>query len=398
MFIHLAGVGFRLTSDTVGIVLILQMIYTIFTIPQHIYSIPEFGIDDADIYINLLIQLVVVYFCYIYVKRFIGIKVLGESFVWIIASIQILGLIVFIGGLAGFIEPVSSYTAPGSRLINNYLLSFSPPEAVTHFDSGSLIRIAGFFDEPGTNAFYIITAIVINRLYGYSRTAERILFIGGVATLSLAFFISAFVFYFFLLIMNRKYISFSIFLVLFLITFTAINEYKDKSDFTQSLYELTVYRVQTDNIQEEKLFAGDNRSQNFRASIDAFAKAPLFGYGKNAHSNPKSEFYGKLCCNPMHPFATEGIVGVIVYFQIIIMWTLLVWVRGHSNGTLLVLWLIIALNLAQRPGFHHGALGYFVFILLLEATRWRIAQSKLFSLRGVWVPEFLKKPVLNQNR
>ena len=78
MFIHLAGVGFRLTSDTVGIVLILQIIYTIFTIPQHIYSIPEFGIDDADIYINLLIQLVVVYFCYIYVKRFIGIKVLGE--------------------------------------------------------------------------------------------------------------------------------------------------------------------------------------------------------------------------------------------------------------------------------------------------------------------------------
>jgi hypothetical protein len=157
---------------------------------------------------------------------------------------------------------------------------------------------------------------------------------------------------------------------------------------------LTVYRIQTDNIGEDKLFAGDNRSQNLYASIDAFGKAPIFGLGKNAHSNPKSEFFGKLCCNPMHPFATEGLVGFFVYFLIIIIWTLLVWVRGYSNGTVLALWLLIVINLAQRPGFQHGSFGYFVFILLFEATKWRIAQSKLFSLREAWLPEIQKKLAL----
>ena len=106
MLLHLARENFHLKSDIMVVVFVLQMVYTVFAIPQHIYAIPEFRIDDADIYFNLLIQLIVVYFSYIYVKHFIGIKVLGESFVYVMAFIQVLGSIVFIGGLVGFSEPI----------------------------------------------------------------------------------------------------------------------------------------------------------------------------------------------------------------------------------------------------------------------------------------------------
>ncbi len=293
-------------------------------------------------------------------------------------AMSILGTITLLLGLFKNIQPYSKSLLIGHRDIYNYILSFS--SSISNFESFSIIRSAGYFDEPGTMATYVLLAIILNKIYDYSKNIEKVLVITGFSTLSMAYFVIILVYIFGILILKKKYLRI-ILLLLFIsllqmITYT----YKDKLNFIHGFYELTFQRFEL-SLDSDQLLKGNNRSENFKNAYTAFLSAPIFGYGMNAHTNEKVEYFGKLCCNPLHPLATEGIVGSLIFFSIFIYWSLLVINRKTIDRVVFLCWVMVILCLIQRPGFNNGSFGTLYFIFLVDATLWRYRLNKVSPLR-----------------
>lgn len=356
----------KLNIDLFVLVLLIQMVFTFITIGIHYLSINEFIFDDGIIYFNLFLQLIVNLLLYIYVKNFYSFKSLSFSVVKVMSYMAILGTIGIVLIYTFSITPFSYTVREGNRDISNFLFTFATGKIEDNFLA--IIRSAGYFDEPGTFAFYIIIAILLNKLYGFSKKYEYILMIFGFCTLSLAFFISIFFYIILFSVIEKRIIFLSFLLTILSSIFILIVSLKNEDPLFQQLYELTIYRLESDGTTDGQQFNGDNRSENIKYAYKAFLNAPFFGYGMNAHVNSKIEYYGKLCCNPLHPLATEGIFGTIIYFLLFFAWFFTLFKFGYFDFVSFAAWLIVLLNLFQRPGFSNGPFGYFIYILLINAT------------------------------
>jgi hypothetical protein len=363
----------KITGDVIVLILIVQIVYSCFTILIHTVSLEQFQFDDGLAYINLAIQLIVVLISYIFIKRFFSIHKLAVSLIPIMIVIAALGMVILILGILANLQPFSSTVLIDHRYIGNYILTFSP--GAPDYGIGRIIRSAGYFDEPGTFAFYLTITLLINRMYGYSKWAERWLIVLGVCTFSLAFFISVtlHLLLFGLLDKRIKLIIASVVIIGSLIFL--INENRENSKIADIIYNLTIYRILPDDtVGSPKLFRGDNRSVNFYYAKKAFLEAPFFGHGYLAHTKGKPEYVGRLCCNPLHPLATEGIIGTFIFFNVLIYWGFYILRHKPFDFVSAVAWFIVFVNMLQRPGFSGGSFGYFVFIFLLQATKWRRMQ------------------------
>jgi hypothetical protein len=359
----------KINFDFFIIVISLQALYSLLTIFIHYASLNEFSFSDGGIYLNLFLQLIVILILYIFIDKFYNFEKFSISFIYVLFGMTILGTIGVVLIYSINLQPFSYSIREGNRDISNFILTFATGKIEDNFLT--IIRSSGYFDEPGTFAFYIIIALLLNKLYGYSKKIEISLMILGFCTISLAFLVSIFLYILVFSIIDKKYF-FLIFLFglmssLFLLIYTL----KDEDPVYKQLYELTIYRIQMDDTDSGQKFNGDNRSENIIYAYKAFINAPLFGYGMNGHVNPKSEFYGKICCNPYHPLATEGIIGVLIFFLLFISWFFIIFKNGNIDFISLSAWFILLINLIQRPGFLNGPFGYFVYILLIKATLWR---------------------------
>ncbi len=369
--------GIKKSNNIIFIIIIIQAFYSLLSIPIHVISLSNFTIDSSLIYINLFIQLVVVFICFTFINSLSLVHKLAVSLIPVMIVMAGFGMLNLFLGILVNIQPFSFTAISDHRDISNYILTFS--SSVSDFGIASIIRSSGYFDEPGTFAFYITVTLLINKMYGGSKLSERLLVCFGLCTMSLAFFISVILYYFIYGILEGR-IKVIIWLAVIVTSlFLFIVEYRDKSEVNRVIYELTVYRVMTDDITDDRLFHGDNRSDNLTYAKQAFLQAPFFGHGMTAHTNEKSEFYGKLCCNPLHPFATEGLVGTFVFFLVFIYWGFYIVNRKKFDYISAGAWIIIFINMLQRPGTMGGSFGYLVFIFLLEASRWRNMQRRLSS-------------------
>jgi hypothetical protein len=350
------------------IIILTQLLYTILTIGIHLISLNSFAFEDTIIYFNLFLQLIVILIIYLFVKNFLSIRKLSLTFIKVIAIIAVLGFISIIVIYIFNIQPYSFTTRQGNRDISNFIFTFTTGRVEDNFET--ILRSAGYFDEPGTLAFYIIIALLLNKLYSFSKYFNYILIIAGFCTLSIAFIISIIFYIVIFGLIERKYF-FVITLTTILLTMSfLIDTYKKENIIFAQLYNFTLYRLQADE-DGDKYINGDNRSENMVYAYKAFIDAPLFGHGMNTHVNSKSEYNGKVCCNPLHPLATEGIFGTLIYFSIFFSWGVYIFKNGKVDYISLACWLIVLINLFQRPGFLQGPFGYFAFLLLLEATRLR---------------------------
>ena len=367
----------KLTFDVILVIVIIQLIYTLLTVVIHLISINEFGLEDSIIYFNLFLQLVVISITFLFIKNILSIHLLSLTFIRVLSIMAILGFISIFLIYIFHLQPFSYTSREGNRDISNFILTFATGRIEDNYLT--IIRSSGYFDEPGTFAFYIVVALLLNKMYSFSKKHEYILMIMGFCTLSIAFIISIFLYLVIFGIIERK-LKLVISLIAILSSLTIIIEtFKQENEVFKQLYELTIYRLQSDE-NDDKLINGDNRSENIAYAYKAFMKAPLFGYGMNAHVNPKTEFYGKICCNPLHPFATEGIFGTLIYFSIFIFWGFYIFKSGRIDYISLGCWIIILINLIQRPGFLAGPFGYFAYVLLFEATRQRKSKHAQISL------------------
>lgn len=361
-------------GNIIYFIIVVQSFYSLLSIVIHSISPEKFFILDGYVYLNLFFQLIAVLISLVFINSYGLIHKLSVSMISVMVVMAGFGLIIFFLGLIINLQPFSFTVLADHRDINNYILSFS--SSVSEYSFGSVIRSAGFFDEPGTLAYYIIIALLLNKMYGYSRRAEFLLTAFGFCTLSLAFFISLVLYYFIFGILERRLKSVLCLVVAVCIFFLVIIEFKGRSEIGRVVYELTVHRIMPADEAENKLFKGDNRSANIEYARHAFLSAPFFGQGMLAHTDEKSEYFGKLCCNPLHPLATEGLVGTFIFFLVYIYWGFFILNKRPFDYISAGSWFIIFVNMLQRPGATGGTFGYFVFIFLLEASRWRNMQQK----------------------
>ena len=378
------------SNNIIYYIILIQSVYSFLAIFIHSFSLDIFLIENGLVYLNLFIQLIVVLFSFAFICSYGLIHKLAVSMIPVMVIMAGFSAVIFFLGLIINLQPFSFTALSDHRDINNYILGFS--SSVSEYSFGSVIRSSGYFDEPGTLAFYIVIAMLLNKMYGYSKIAEYFLIAFGLCTVSLAFYISLILYYFIFGIIERR-LRVVLWLVVIVLTLSlTIFEFSNKSELGRVVYELTVHRIMPPDESENKLFKGDNRSENFEYAKQAFFQSPFFGQGMLAHSSEKNEFFGKLCCNPLHPFASDGFVGTLVFFLIYIYWGFYILNKRPFDYISAGSWFIIFVNMLQRPGATGGTFGYFVFIFLLEASRWRKSQQRLSSSQVVLGPVSPKKP------
>ncbi len=354
-------------------IIIAHFYYSIFSPFIHAASLSSYDLEDGELYYKLSIQLIVDLILYLYITRFYSIHKVAVSFVSIMTVMALLGMLVVLLVYGANLRHFSEVSDPQYRQLYNYILTFA---LYASEGPGSIIRSSGYFDEPGTFAFYITVALLINKMYDYSRRAEWMLIVFGLCTLSLAFFISIFLYILIFGLIEGRIKTLLVATVIIGSTIFTIDAYRESSDVAEVIYDLTIYRLPNENIGENQVTSNSNRAENMVNAMQAFFEAPLFGHGSSAHTNQKNEYVGKLCCNPFHPLATEGIIGTIIFFFLYLYWGIHTIRQKKIDLVSAGAWFIIFVNLLQRPGFVSGTLGYFVFIFLWEASKWRKMQQK----------------------
>jgi len=324
--------------------------YIFFTsIPVIIYQFFLFFVHGDSSYASFLLALILTYIIYCYGVTFIGLRVIANSFVLVVSVILLLAACGSLLALIGVLEPVSTFNNPDGRLAYNYLLTFTNSQII--INGGSFIRAAGFFDEPGTLAFFSFYAVMVNELYLKKKNFTVLIVVTTImSTWSLAFIIIICLYFTFVSCRKRSGLIALSLTVLFL--FLAFSYLKtDSNPLSKRILRLTFDRV---TISDEGTLQGDNRSHLLFKATEVFSNNPLLGTGrKDKNAN------GYSGANIMAPFARDGIIGGIMYYALyylliaIIVFNMLV-NRDIFSYKEVVLVLLLGFNLFQRPNLDAG--------------------------------------------
>lgn len=247
---------------------------------------------------------------------------------WIVFQV-IAGTIGFLLVLCGVLEPLFEFEEMDKR--TGYCFGFF---ATNTYYLG-LVRNAVFFDEPGALANWGVYALIINKLFNYSKKIEIILIFGLISTLSLAYFIQLLFYAFFFYRNKIKILIPSILVfVLLLKVVSASNERMDKAIFDRLEYN-----------EASGKFKGDNRQDLVVNTWGYFQKAPWLGNGAShiiEQSVRDKKFVG---ANVLTTLATDGIVGQIV---VLLPFFFLYYFGRYDKKYKYAFWILI-IGLLQRP-------------------------------------------------
>ncbi len=276
----------------------------------------------------------------------------------------VFAVLVFVGGVAINLEPISTFS---DRPYYDFGLAYTN----IYYQIGGLklIRVAGFYDEPGTFAFYMTFALLLCRLYNLPRWKEALLVVCGMTTISMAFFVVVALWGLFTL--NRRSIKY---LVLFaaLLTLALGRASPEVRDYAYSV-TLDRFNVSTAG---DRLLKGDSRTPIMRDNYRAFTDSPVLGHGLHYEDYVGARYTWSFIVNPAAPFATHGALGaLIVNLHVIVLIILLIRTRRLSRYDKAFVLLTLIATLAQRPVTING-FGYLLFILMIH----RLTAEKTMAL------------------
>ena len=251
---------------------------------------------------------------------------------WLIAIQAILGLVAFLLIFIGVLPSIFSFENVDGRTAQCFGLTCS--NAVY----GNVIRSAGYFDEPGALASWGVYALIFNELYIKNTRVEKMLVVGLISTLSMAYFIQLAMYLICFKINLRK--SSLVMLAMLITAASAVNSLGEGNP----LYDMTFGRFEI-----EKYGHGETaREILMEESQRYYRKNPIFGNGAQTIEN-----IGYMGDNPYETLATDGIVGtIIIYLPLLI-----VLLRNIRRKEFVFAVLVIAAGYLQRP-FHLGFLHY----------------------------------------
>jgi hypothetical protein len=300
----------------------------------------------------------------LFIYRYIGIHKASTFIINLLIILGILGIIGFILSYVGILSPIRTSTQWDGRVIYNFLFTSSVQGAVFNLGTQNIIRVCGFFDEPGTFAFFLTFGLLLNRLQNKInlKKIEILLIISGIFTFSIAFYISVAV-YFILFYFKSTFKSMIAIILVFTGMIMYIDKNKDESVICEYAYHLVIRRFLPSEQNDEKIMSGDNRSNEIKIAINVFKEYPILGAGYT-YSAKNFEHFG---ANIFAPLAFHGIFGFIFLFLPIFYLLFVVLYSSYITNRLIYLkiFIIIFFNLIQRP-FITGLLNYLVIILVIE--------------------------------
>lgn len=269
------------------------------------------------------------------------------SFLTIQALMGGVGFVLF---MAGMLPVISTFREFDGHIGNFYGLF------TTTVSTDGMVRVAGFFDEPGAFAFWGVVALLFNKLFVDNKKIEIALIIGLVSTLSLAYYIQLglYILLFYRKRMSNMFVFGIIFLLLLMLVASISPELND------AIFGRFQVNAETGRLE------GDNRTDQSLVCLAIWQTSPLIGVGGNnliAIGEQMGEFVG---ANPLVFFAMDGIVGQIVLWLPLFYLFSLGKFRKEYRYTAIILFA----GFMQRP-YDPTQLWYdlTMYMLLLEAYR-----------------------------
>lgn len=270
------------------------------------------------------------------------------------------GAISFILIFAGLLKPVVYYTLQNGQYGYCYILT------CTNVAFNDVIRMAGYFDEPGAMAFWGIFALMFNKLFIQNRKIEYCLMVCLIFTMSAAYFVQLLLYILFFFVNNIKR-SIPILLVFLSIIYIGLKVANENP----IIAKYTTERFKDGQIKSTRYYLADTAKKYFLAN-------PLFGIG-----GQKMEDIEYMADNPYEIFAKDGIIGFVVTYAVLFITALRI--KGKSALFAIV---ILSVGYLQRP-FHMNLIHYlnlYIFCILLY-DKYGIKRTKhapkSFSYNGI---------------
>lgn len=253
------------------------------------------------------------------------------------------------------LEVISDYKINDGQRILNYGLFFTKTHDIPGIDELLFTRPCGFYDEPGSFAFMCFLVLMINKLYLNNKRIEYIFLFGGFVTLSLAHFVTAFLYYCFF-ILKKKNLGIAFFVILIVLLFYLFKP-TDPSSFLYSVWNMIFGRI-------EVFLTGNDDSRDYNASYKVFETFFLTGGNQTSmiKAYPDAEistiwfFLGR-----------NGIIGSLLYLIIFIKPFRMFWKNKNKDG--LKLLIILMANFCQRPYLHFPIILFAIYIAFYAGNR-----------------------------
>ncbi len=217
---------------------------------------------------------------------------------WLVFQ-AVAGTIGFLLVVAGILQPIFEFREMDSR--PGYFFGLF----TTNTFFNGFVRNAGFYDEPGALAFWGVCALIINKLFVDNKKVERLLIIGLISTLSLAYFIQLALYFLMFYSKNRRtsIVYIAIFFVLLKLV-ASLDPVFDNAIFGRMEYN-----------EETGTITGDNRSALMERCWRIFCDYPIIGMGASALVSPMiNHQYGFVGANFFFNWAADGILGVVISY------------------------------------------------------------------------------------
>lgn len=302
-------------------------IKNIFVIQIGLWGIYTLLHQDTS-YITRIVYLLIVYFV-LCLQMYKSDKYFISLFTRWITLQTILGTIGMILVFLNLIQPILEFEEMDGR--TGYFFGLF----ATNTYYGQFCRNAGFFDEPGALANWGIFALILNKLFLYNKKIEMLLIVGLISTLSIAYFIQVFI-YFWLFYKQHKgklLLIGGVFLMLL-----SIVSYIDPA-LNDAIFGRFEYDSSTGTI------AGNSREGMNERCWNVFLQAPILGVGATNFTvlSGKTEFMG---ASAFVFLAEDGIIGQLVAWLPLF---LLIRLGLKFNRRYLYAAIIIFAGLMQRP-------------------------------------------------
>lgn len=357
-YLNIFKYGFK-NNDYISYLLITGIIYSIFNIFIHYDN--NINLDFS--YFNIAMQFFVTLNTYLYAINRYGMMNLIKLYLYIMSFISILVIPSFFLIFLGFLAPIAIFSNPDGRDSYNFIAQFT--NTINYINDNNFIRSAGYFDEPGTLAFLLTFALLLNFFTYRSNKLSGLFIFAGVLTQSLAFFISISIY--FLFISQISCLKKLTAMLVSIFTISVIILTKSDSPIIYQIYLQTIGRFELLDSDSVGLISGDNRSSLLMIALEMLQNNFYFGSGF-LPANTATNIGGfQSTLEIGHPLVFHGVIGFIIYFLI----PLNFFYISIKSKQKIVLFsaLIIFLNFIQRPSFFGSGLYGILVIMMIFAVK-----------------------------
>lgn len=298
----------------------------------------QLGLRSDFSYISNFIQIFILTLLLCSISSLSKKEVILQSYIKLMYWMVIAGSFTSILLILLNIEPIITYQNHDNR--NGYSWILTCTNAYYKFGNTKIIRYSGFFDEPGTLCFFVLYALLINKLIFRNKKVENVLLFLPLLTFSIAHLLLTSIYIFFF---KLKKIKHFVITALIGIAMVSIISSTQGTPYYR-VYQMTLGRLEvTDNG-----LSGNNRAHLQELATKHFQEALLFGKGKSYYED-NNIFVGD---NIAFIGAYYGIIG---YPFIFLLFLYAIYLSLFTNGKFSFSPLIFKLNILllmtymQRP-------------------------------------------------